>query len=120
MALGRLLFCRGLLGRSHRLPLAIADQVLHPIRSTQFPTILLKDFEPISPLATGPVVLVARKTMPAQKLSELIAWLKAYPNQASAGMNTLLFRLLACAFKCSRRRNLPLYPIARLALWLGI
>ena len=45
---------------------------------------VLKDFEPVSPLATGPVVLVARKTMPAQNLSELIAWLKAHPNQASA------------------------------------
>src|SRR5262249_21247898 len=52
---------------------------------------VLKDFEPISPLATGPVVLVARKTKPAQNLSELIAWLKAHPNQATAGMNTLVF-----------------------------
>jgi len=56
---------------------------------------VLNDFVPISPLATIPIVLLARKTMPAQGLSELIAWLKARPNQASAGMNNLAFRLLA-------------------------
>jgi tripartite-type tricarboxylate transporter receptor subunit TctC len=37
--------------------------------------------------------------MPAADLSELIAWLKAHPNQASAGMNTLSFRLLAMRFQ---------------------
>src|SRR5262249_37002666 len=56
---------------------------------------VLNDFVPISPLATGPTVLVARKTMPAADLSELIAWLKVHPNQASAGMNNLRFPLPA-------------------------
>jgi tripartite-type tricarboxylate transporter receptor subunit TctC len=60
---------------------------------------VLNDFAPISPLATGPIVLVARKTMPAENLSELIAWLKAHPDHASAGMNTLGFRLLAARFQ---------------------
>ena len=60
---------------------------------------VLNDFVPISPLATGPIVFVARKTMPAEDLSELVAWLKAHPNQASAGMNTLGFRLLAMRFQ---------------------
>ena len=46
---------------------------------------LLNDFAPISPLATFPLVLFARKTMPAKDLNELIAWLKANPNKASAG-----------------------------------
>src|SRR5262245_22192140 len=53
----------------------------------------LNDFQAISPLVTGPIVLVGRKTMPAESVSELIAWLKAHPDQASAGMNTLAFRL---------------------------
>ena len=71
---------------------------------------VLKDFEPISPLATGPVVLVARKTMPAQNLSELIAWLKAHPNQASAGMNTLVFRLLAMRFQVETETHFAIVP----------
>jgi len=56
---------------------------------------VLDDFVPIAPLATGPIVVAARKTMPGENLRDLIAWLKAHPNQASAGMNSLSFRLLA-------------------------
>jgi tripartite-type tricarboxylate transporter receptor subunit TctC len=37
--------------------------------------------------------------MPAENLSELIAWLKAHPGQASAGMNTLTSRLVAALFQ---------------------
>jgi tripartite-type tricarboxylate transporter receptor subunit TctC len=49
---------------------------------------LLNDFAPISPLVTGPVVLFARKTMPAKDLKELIAWLKVNPNKAPRTMAT--------------------------------
>jgi tripartite-type tricarboxylate transporter receptor subunit TctC len=45
----------------------------------------INDFAPISLLVTFPLVLFARKTMPAQNLNELVAWLKANPNRASAG-----------------------------------
>ena len=38
---------------------------------------LLNDFEPVALLSTYPFVLVARKTMPANDLNGLIAWLKA-------------------------------------------
>ena len=47
---------------------------------------VLNDFAPISPLVTVPFVLFARKTMPAKDLNELIAWLKANPNKASAAV----------------------------------
>jgi tripartite-type tricarboxylate transporter receptor subunit TctC len=40
---------------------------------------VLNDLVPISPLVRLPVVLLARKTMPATNLNELIAWLKANP-----------------------------------------
>ena len=46
---------------------------------------LLKDFEPISLVASNPMVIVAKKAMPANDLVELIAWLKANPDKASAG-----------------------------------
>ena len=38
---------------------------------------LLNDFEPVALLSTGPYVLTAKKTMPANDLKGLIAWLKA-------------------------------------------
>ncbi len=46
---------------------------------------LLNDFEPVSLLVTNPLLIVARKTMPAKDLQELIVWLKANPGKGSQG-----------------------------------
>ena len=54
---------------------------------------VVNDFAPISPLVSLPVFLFARKTMPAKDLIELIAWLKANPNKASAGIPSSFLRL---------------------------
>jgi tripartite-type tricarboxylate transporter receptor subunit TctC len=43
------------------------------------------DFEPVSLLTTQPLLIVAKKAMPANDLKELIAWLKANPDKASQG-----------------------------------
>ncbi len=46
---------------------------------------LIKDFEPIGLIASQPFLIVARKTMPAKDLKELIAWLKANADKTSQG-----------------------------------
>jgi tripartite-type tricarboxylate transporter receptor subunit TctC len=46
---------------------------------------LVKDFEPVGLISTQPFLIVARKTMPAGNLKELIAWLKANQDKASQG-----------------------------------
>jgi tripartite-type tricarboxylate transporter receptor subunit TctC len=46
---------------------------------------LLKDFDPVAPLVSEPLMIVGRKGIPAQNLSELVAWLKATPDKASQG-----------------------------------
>jgi tripartite-type tricarboxylate transporter receptor subunit TctC len=46
---------------------------------------VLNDFEPIALTATVPLLIVAKKAMPANDLQELIAWLKANPDKASLG-----------------------------------
>ena len=46
---------------------------------------VLNDFEPISLIATESIAIVGKKAMPANNLKELIAWLKANPDKASAG-----------------------------------
>ena len=46
---------------------------------------VVNDFEPVSLLATTELVIVARKTMPANDLKGLITWLKANPDKASQG-----------------------------------
>ena len=45
----------------------------------------LKDFEPISMLPTEPFMINSRASFPAKDLKELIAWLKANPDKATAG-----------------------------------
>jgi tripartite-type tricarboxylate transporter receptor subunit TctC len=46
---------------------------------------LLNDFEPVGLVATQPFFIDARKTMPANNLKELIAWLKANADKATMG-----------------------------------
>jgi tripartite-type tricarboxylate transporter receptor subunit TctC len=45
----------------------------------------LKDFEPVALVATQPFLVDARKTMPANNLKELVAWLKANGDKATMG-----------------------------------
>jgi len=45
---------------------------------------VLKDLEPVALLGSTPLWVVARKSLPANSLVDLIAWLKANPNKASA------------------------------------
>lgn len=46
---------------------------------------VVKDFEPIAQLPGQPLLVVAKKTMQANDLKELIAWLKSNPDKASQG-----------------------------------
>jgi tripartite-type tricarboxylate transporter receptor subunit TctC len=43
------------------------------------------DFEPVAPLPAQPMMVAAKKTMPANDLKGLIAWLKANPDKATQG-----------------------------------
>jgi tripartite-type tricarboxylate transporter receptor subunit TctC len=43
------------------------------------------DFAPVALLASSPLMLVGRKSLPANNVQELIAWLKANPGKATAG-----------------------------------
>ena len=46
---------------------------------------LLADFVPIGLVVTGPLILAARKNLPADDARSLVAWLKANPDKATAG-----------------------------------
>jgi len=47
---------------------------------------VLNDFEPVAMIATNPQLIIAKKSVPAKDLKELIAWLKA--NSATATQGT--------------------------------
>jgi tripartite-type tricarboxylate transporter receptor subunit TctC len=46
---------------------------------------ILKDFAPVALLTSNPQIVVTRKTLPASDLTELVAWLRANPDKATAG-----------------------------------
>jgi tripartite-type tricarboxylate transporter receptor subunit TctC len=71
---------------------------------------VLNDFAPIAPLATTPGILVARKSIPARDLNELIAWLKTNPNKASVGIATVGFRLMLIFFQKETGTRLTFVP----------
>jgi len=48
------------------------------------PIDLLKDLEPVGLISTQPFMIVGKKTLPPNNFKELIAWLKANPNKATA------------------------------------
>jgi tripartite-type tricarboxylate transporter receptor subunit TctC len=47
---------------------------------------LIEDIVPILLIASEPLMIVGRKSLPAKDLKELIAWLKANPDKASIGI----------------------------------
>jgi tripartite-type tricarboxylate transporter receptor subunit TctC len=86
-----------------------ADHVLNGAFYS-LPFDVLNDFAPISPLLTSPLVLFARKTMPAKDLRELIAWLNANPDKASLGIVSIGIRLLALSFQKETGTHFALVP----------
>jgi tripartite-type tricarboxylate transporter receptor subunit TctC len=46
---------------------------------------VLNDFAPVSLLTSSPLWILGKNSLPAKNLRELIAWLKANPDKASAG-----------------------------------
>ena len=61
--------------------LVLGNWATHVLNGPMFalPYDLEKDFEPVSLVSSDPLIVVARKTVPARDLKEFIAWLKANP-----------------------------------------
>ena len=61
-------------------------------------------------MATVPFVLYARASLPAKDLKELIAWLRANPNKASAGVTTVGYRIVMALFQKETGTRFTLVP----------
>jgi tripartite-type tricarboxylate transporter receptor subunit TctC len=77
---------------------------------------VLKDFAPVAPLVTSPYVIFARKTLPANDLNELIAWLKANRERASGGISTVTIRLAMVWFQRETGTDFAIVPYRGAAL----
>jgi len=58
----------------------VANGAVYPLQYD-----LLNDLEPISLITSNPLLIAAKKTMPANYLGALVAWLKANSEKASLG-----------------------------------
>jgi tripartite-type tricarboxylate transporter receptor subunit TctC len=63
-----------------------STHVVSPVLYQHLSYDVLRDFAPVALLTEPPEVLVSRKTLPANDLQGLIAWLKANPNAAFQGV----------------------------------
>jgi tripartite-type tricarboxylate transporter receptor subunit TctC len=70
----------------------------------------LRDFQPIAPLVSTPYVIFARKTLPANDLNELIAWLKANPDKATAATVTVGVTIITALFQKETGTHLTVVP----------
>ena len=64
----------------------------------------------MSLVATNPLLIGARKDMLAKDLKELIAWLRANPNKASAGVTSVGYRLVTALFQKETGTRFTLVP----------
>jgi tripartite-type tricarboxylate transporter receptor subunit TctC len=72
----------------------------------------LKDFEPVSRISDAPAFIVSNNNIPATSLTELIAWLRANPDKASAatvGVGSAA-HLCAISFQNSTGTRLQFVP----------
>jgi tripartite-type tricarboxylate transporter receptor subunit TctC len=63
-----------------------STHVVSPVVYQHLPYDVLRDFAPVALLTQTPEVLLSRKTLPANDLQGLIAWLKANPSSAFQGV----------------------------------
>ena len=80
-------------GRAVRSPadgytLSIGTSTTHMLTGGLYalPFDLLKDLEPVIQIGSEPLLIVGKKSLPADDLKGLIAWLKANPDKASVGI----------------------------------
>jgi tripartite-type tricarboxylate transporter receptor subunit TctC len=71
---------------------------------------VVSDFAPIAAFGGSSYVMVARESMPAKNLRDLIVWLKLNPNKASAAVTTSGTRLLTTLFRKQTGTQFALVP----------
>ena len=77
---------------------------------------LIADFAPVSLLSFQPMLIVARKSLPADNLRGLVAWLKANAGNATVGIQGVGTAGHECLPSSFRRKSLRLWPSSPIAV----
>jgi tripartite-type tricarboxylate transporter receptor subunit TctC len=83
----------------------VANAVLYPLQYE-----VLKDFDPVALVVETPLLFVAKKTMPASDLKELIGWLKANPDKASHGSGGGTLQVASFLFQTETGTRFQIVP----------
>jgi tripartite-type tricarboxylate transporter receptor subunit TctC len=92
--------------------ISIGNVATHVLNGAAYslPYDLLNDLEAISRLTDAPAFIDAKLALPAKDLKELIAWLKANPDKASAGVFATWSRLFGAYFQSSTGTHIQFVP----------
>ncbi len=77
----------------------IGAMTVNPAVYAKLPYAPLKDFVPISMIASFPLILVVHPATPVKSVSELVAYAKANPTKANVGGSGAGFQLVDALFK---------------------
>ena len=106
--------------------LSIGHLGTHVINGAIYPLSfdLVKDFEPVSLLASNPMMIVSKNDIPAKNLNELIAWIKANSGKVDGRhrrrrfRRTFLRRLFRASRPASNCNSCPIAaPARRCSIW---
>jgi tripartite-type tricarboxylate transporter receptor subunit TctC len=71
---------------------------------------LQKDFEPVALISSNPLLILARKSMPADDLQGIIAWLKSNPDKGSQAVPTAGSHVAGILFQKQTGTRFQLVP----------
>jgi tripartite-type tricarboxylate transporter receptor subunit TctC len=91
----------------HTILLAVTAHTINPTLMKKLPYDTVKDFAPLTLIATAPNLLAVGPKVPANTVQEFVAWLKANPGKANAGSHGKgnMSHLAAEMFKSATRTS---------------
>ncbi|MFZ0114139.1 MAG: tripartite tricarboxylate transporter substrate-binding protein, partial [Xanthobacteraceae bacterium] len=88
---------------------ASGAMAIGPAVIEKVPYVTLRDFAPISLIASFPLIMVVNVDHPAKSVKELVAWAKANPDKANYATSSPAFTLATELFKL--KSGAPMVPI---------
>jgi len=88
---------------------ASGAMAISPAAVAGVPYATLRDFAPISMIASFPLIMVVNPDHPAKSVEELVAWAKANPDKANYATSSTAFTLATELFKL--KSGAPMVPI---------